>query len=142
MADAVEYDMNDRKIRELRENYKTMEDEALIAMVSIDNLDYEPGAIELAKAELASRNISLSEQAKTTDEISQQRKQEQEKIENKPLSTRQKVIFIALPMWAWWYATFAPKEWIKRRREAKVVHWIGLALWFCIFSIFCLIYRR
>lgn len=64
----------DEETQELQEKYRSMEDEKLVAIVSIDKGEYRPEAIELAKTELATRGISSQEQANKLDEVKKDRK--------------------------------------------------------------------
>ena len=134
--------VNQSKVtEELRRKYKSMENEALIAIALVDSTDYEPEAVELAKVELANRNISIIEQKKKAGGIKRQRNQEQEEIKNKPLSKRKKIFFTILPAWSIWYLIFVPTEWIQRRKDATKAQWVGFALWIGLVFIIILIAR-
>ena len=121
--------MNEKEKTELRQKYEIMEDDALIAIAFVDNADYNPEAIELAKAEIEKRNIPTQQQTEKTSEISKERQDEKDEIKNKPLTKKQKILFTIFPAWAIWYLIFAPQEWIQRRKDAIKAEWIGFALW-------------
>lgn len=120
--------MAEKEQEQLRQRYEAMEDETLIAIVSIDNADFNPEAVSLAKAELQKRNIPIQQQTEKASEISSKRRKEREEIENKPLTKKQKILFIALPGWGIWYGIFTPKEWKRRQKDATKAVWIGIAL--------------
>ena len=116
--------------KELQEKYKTMEDEELIEIVTVDKNDYTPEAVGMAKLELTNRNIDIKQQTAIANNIFQKREQERHEIEGKHLTNKQKVCFILFPAIAFFYSIFVPEGWIKRRKEAFKMFFIGLLFWF------------
>jgi hypothetical protein len=74
-----------------------LDNEELIAITTVDKNDYTPKGIELAKLELANRNIVIEQQKKMAETITSKRELEKKEVEEKPLTNRQKVFFILLP---------------------------------------------
>jgi hypothetical protein len=134
--------MDEKEKEQLRQRYKAMNDEAIIAIVSVDNADYDPDALALAKAELQKRNIPTQKQAEKASEISNERQKEREEIENKPLTKRQKILFTALPAWGIWYGAFIPKEYKRRRKDTNKAVWIGVALYWAIVLLIWILNKR
>ena len=69
--------MGDKEIQKLQEQYKKMGNDKLIAITMLDKNDYTSEAVELAKLELASRNIDIKQQAEKAKIINQKRKLEE-----------------------------------------------------------------
>ena len=124
----------EKEKQDLQTRYKKLDDEELIAIITVDKNDYTPKGVELARLELANRNIGIEQQKKKAETITKKRELEKKEAEEVPLTNRQRVFFILLPAIGFYYSIWVPKDWKKRRKEANKFQNIGLLLWlsFCL----------
>jgi len=124
----------DKEKQDPQVKYKNLDDEELIAITTVDKNDYTPKGVELARLELANRNIGIEQQKKKAETITKKRELEKKEAEEVPLTNRQRVFFILLPAIGFYYSIWVPKDWKKRRKEANKFQNIGLLLWlsFCL----------
>jgi len=125
----------DKEKQDSQTKYKKLDDEELIAITTVDKNDYTPKGVELARSELANRNISIEQQKKKAEIIIKKRELGKKEAEKKSLTKRQKVFFILLPVIGFYYSIWVPKDWKKRRKEAKKFQNIGLLLWLGFFLL-------
>jgi len=63
----------DKDKQDLQTKYKNLNDEELIAITTVDKNDYTPKGVELARLELANRNIGIEQQKKMAETITSKR---------------------------------------------------------------------
>jgi len=68
--------------------------------------------------------------------ITRKRELEKREAEEKSLTKRQRVFFMLFPAIGFYYSIWVPKDWKKRRKEAKKFQNIGLLLWLGFFYYF------
>ena len=125
----------DKEKQDSQTKYKKLDDEELIAITTVDKNDYTPKGVELARLELANRNIGIEQQKKKAEIITKKRELGKKEAEEKSLTKRQRVFFILLPAIGFYYSIWVPKDWKKRRKEAKKFQNIGLLLWLGFFLL-------
>jgi hypothetical protein len=108
------------KKQDLQTRYEKLDDEELIAITTVDKNDYTPKGVELARLELANRNIGIEQQKKKAETLTKKRELGKKEAEEKPLTNRQRVFFILLPAIGFYYSIWAPKDWKKRQINLKI----------------------
>jgi hypothetical protein len=115
----------------LKKVYGEMETEELIRIAFVDHADYKPEAVSIAMAELKKRGISKGQEVTlTANRILQERQDAEEKDAMKPLSAKEKVLFVVFPVIAFYYMIFVPKVWKQRNKQAFKFYMFGLGAWF------------
>ena len=116
-------------LAKLKQTYGKMETEDLIRIAFVDHEDYKPEAVSLATTELKKRGISKQEVTLTAKRVFQERKDAEEKVATKPLSAKEKVLFVVFPVIAFYYMIFVPRAWKQRSKQAFKFYMFGLGAW-------------
>ncbi len=114
--------MNENERIILLQKYMDLPEEELREMLMQPEDDYREGIFPLlieaamARGLYTNRDEIHEDAMKTTAD----KKETEQQLAEKPLSSRQRRLFTIFPGIAFWYSIFAPERWDRRKKEANI----------------------